>query len=1256
MKKNTSLIIFLFWISIINHVSAEINYDLLRCNHYGIEHGLPQSSITDIHQDSYGYLWMSTLDGISKFNGYEFKNYYFEPNSRNSLISNSAFSLSQFNKTTLMISTAAGISFFDTQKQEFKNIYTYNKQLGSIKSTCIDSSRNIFVSSSNGVFSLQITDTIGDSLTFKWDKIHNEFANLIGEKERIILQTKSGLLIYKNKKLNKISNLNGDLKFIKKINKTTYAIWQDNYISLVNSDNSFKASFKYYVGQNIEVNDIKWINNLLWVATNQGVLIITLNKNHTSTQQTTWLKHNKYNPNSILSDKVASIFQDSFGIIWIGCKKGLNKIDPTKQRFIGIKRSDVLNLPYLHNDCQSFYEDEEHFYSGYQDGILVYNKLTQKYQNASLNNSILSITETPSIGLIVGTDNGIKKLVKKDTSWVLESHKTFFKIQDSLGSSSVYKIISNENNLILATNKGLFVLFQDGSFCSKKLQGVLDVYKDKNNVIWCVSSPAAIHKVNITQNKTIELNTVVFKKLKQLSPLSIYSDGKNIWIGLFGGGLLKYNLASKESKHFSTKDGLPNNSVYGILPDNNNHLWLSTGGGLSKFNLIEHKFINYTFKDGLVGMEFNLGAYFKSNSKNLFFGGTSGYNIVDSDKRLQNFTPPIVYFSGVYNEGENLLKSQYYSINDDGIETIELPFRKNSFTFKVDGLHFGDPHENIYAYSFIGLEDEWVSNKNKREFYFANINPGEYTFNVRVANSDGVWSPEVKKINLVINPPYWLTWWFITFIILVVAGLVVFIYLSRISLVKKQKQLLEKMVKNRTKEVEAQKTVLEEQKALIEEEKDKEEKLLLNILPAETARELMNTGRAAPKSYRKATVMFADFKNFTRIAENLRPSELVAELDDSFAHFDDLVGEYNIEKIKTSGDAYMCVGGIPIRNNTNPVDCVLMALEFQRYMEQKRKLRSGTGKPQWHLRIGIHTGELIAGVVGKKKFLYDVWGDTVNIAARMESTSDPGKVNVSGATYDEIKEYFDCEYRGKLPVKNKGAIDMYYVHRIKPDLSEDGKGIKPNKRFLELLNFNSYSDITYNKVRKFIIAKLKSELPKNLYYHGVHHTLDIIKSAERIGKAEGLDAEEIMLIKLAALYHDAGFLLKYRDNEEEGAKLAKEYLPKYGFTDQQIEIVVGMIMATRVPQCPTNHLEEIICDADLDYLGRSKEEFEKISGALQKELLEYGFLKTEEEWDPIQIKFLGMHKYFTKTAIEERREAKLERLEEIKQRVENGNK
>jgi len=215
----------------------------------------------------------------------------------------------------------------------------------------------------------------------------------------------------------------------------------------------------------------------------------------------------------------------------------------------------------------------------------------------------------------------------------------------------------------------------------------------------------------------------------------------------------------------------------------------------------------------------------------------------------------------------------------------------------------------------------------------------------------------------------------------------------------------------------------------IESEKQKSDDLLLNILPEETAEELKSYGKSKARSYEMTTVLFTDFKGFTKIAELLSPEELVQEVDHCFKAFDQIISKYNIEKIKTIGDAYMCAGGLPIQNESNPLDVVNAGLDMVEFTDKLRKQREADGKPFFEVRVGIHTGPVVAGIVGVKKFAYDIWGDTVNIAARMESSGEVGKVNISESTFQYVKEHFQCKHRGKVEAKNKGAIDMYFVNR-----------------------------------------------------------------------------------------------------------------------------------------------------------------------------------------------------------------------------------
>jgi adenylate cyclase len=232
----------------------------------------------------------------------------------------------------------------------------------------------------------------------------------------------------------------------------------------------------------------------------------------------------------------------------------------------------------------------------------------------------------------------------------------------------------------------------------------------------------------------------------------------------------------------------------------------------------------------------------------------------------------------------------------------------------------------------------------------------------------------------------------------------------------------------RFKENQKQKKVLENINKVIEDEKHRSDDLLLNILPPAIAQELKANGKAKAQRYEKASVLFADFKNFTLISESLSPEQLVSELDTHFKAFDFIVAQYKLEKIKTIGDAYMCASGLSDKN-TSPSNIVKAALEMQQFLNEMKAEKIAKGEPYFEARIGIHTGPVVAGVVGVKKFAYDIWGDTVNIAARMQEACEPNYINISEATFQEVRYVYQCHFRGHIPAKNKGNIAMYYVEK-----------------------------------------------------------------------------------------------------------------------------------------------------------------------------------------------------------------------------------
>lgn len=591
------------------------------------------------------------------------------------------------------------------------------------------------------------------------------------------------------------------------------------------------------------------------------------------------------------------------------------------------------------------------------------------------------------------------------------------------------------------------------------------------------------------------------------------------------------------------------------------------------------------------------------------------------------FNQPSIYINKIYSikDDEETQHIIGKTINNKIIESTIQVKQKNSVVFVVGSSSLTGFNNVAYSAKLEGYSSNWSNWSTNNHFKYSNLNVGEYTFRVRAIDVMGGKSIELTEV-IVIPPALYQN-------TLVQISLAILLALTVLTLIAwrkyrhaKEKHKLESIISRRTEE--------------LVKEKEKTDNLLTRVLPKETATELKETGKVNTQRFKTVTVLFSDIQGFTRITDETNPEELIDQLDKFFLNFDTVVDKYKIEKIKTIGDAYMCAGGIPKKNRTNPVEVVLAAIEMMHYMKHLKD-KSTNKSNIWDLRIGIDTGPVIAGVVGRNKLTYDIWGSTVNTASRMESSGEPGKINISENTYMFVKDYFICSYRGKMPVKNKGDIQMYFVEGIQPNLSQNLEGVIPNHDFLVQLQLLRLGDL-----EEFILEKLDKGLPKNLYYHNLKHTVDVYTQVELIGRAENLTDEELLIIRTAALFHDAGHLIDYDTHEEMSAKLAKEILPEYLYSYKQIDSICEIIMATKLPPRPKNLLEMIICDADLDYLGRS--DFIPVSNNLYKELHEHGRLGTLQDWNELQIKFIEQHQYFTKTAQQLRNVNKNTQLSNIK--------
>lgn len=394
--------------------------------------------------------------------------------------------------------------------------------------------------------------------------------------------------------------------------------------------------------------------------------------------------------------------------------------------------------------------------------------------------------------------------------------------------------------------------------------------------------------------------------------------------------------------------------------------------------------------------------------------------------------------------------------------------------------------------------------------------------------------------------------------------------------------------------------------------------------------------------FKMATVMYVDIRGFRNITHDVSTSTAIDELDQIYIQFDDICHRYNLQIVKTIGDTYMCAGGIPDKNITNPIDVVLAAMEMLRLMRNMKAEYEKENMKFWDVRIGIHTGPVIATPSGKKKISYDIKGETVNIANRMASAADFDKINVSVYTYELVRDYFVTDYNGVTPVKYQGNLEMYYIRRLRPALSVNRSiGEYPNDIFWIKYALRQFTDL-----QEYMLDKLEKELPTFLHYHNFKHTIDVVNQAELIGLGEGVDDEAILLLKTAALFHDSGHTVGYENHEYYGTQIAREILPKWKYTPSHIEKICQLIMATKLPPNPQNLLEKVMCDADLDYLGRS--DFIPISNSLYDELIDQGKNIDLLSWNKNQVKFLSNHQYFTNTALRLREVGKEYQIERLK--------
>lgn len=469
--------------------------------------------------------------------------------------------------------------------------------------------------------------------------------------------------------------------------------------------------------------------------------------------------------------------------------------------------------------------------------------------------------------------------------------------------------------------------------------------------------------------------------------------------------------------------------VYTILNQfDSANVYLLKGLELSKNNK-DQLSIGYTYRD-LGGLEFKKGNYEKA----IEYLKTS-LEIFRSKKKLGGYSIILKKISESYEAIGNTNEAlRYYkqakSLDDSLINTStirEVAIKEATFNYTKDqelsALKLKDKAVAIELLNNKNELQELVLRKNELESIEKNKSiqllsqqDSLKSFTIRQSKAKEVIAlVESRRQKNII-------WSIIMGLILLTIFSIFMVQRFKIS--QKQKKIIEKQ----KIEVEKQKETVEEQKVQVEKEKQRSEELLLNILPKEVVEELKTKGESEAKLIDEVTVLFTDFKGFTALSERLAPKELIRDLHECFSAFDKIIQKHGLEKIKTIGDAYMAAGGLPIPNTTHAIDVVRAAKEIKELIDQTKIQKIANNQPFFEIRIGVNTGPVVAGIVGVKKFQYDIWGDTVNTASRMESLGEIGEVNISETTYDLIKDQFKCEYRGEVEAKGKGKLKMYFVN------------------------------------------------------------------------------------------------------------------------------------------------------------------------------------------------------------------------------------
>ncbi len=847
-----SLILLLFCAFFLPNM-PNVHGQLMTFKHYGVAEGISQSEIKCIYQDAEGYLWVATQNGLNKFDGYSFVNFYYDPTDKQSVSNNWIFDITGDGTGNLWVGTKEGLNRYSKQTGEF-TLFPHK-----LNDSIVPDNFVYGITADEDFIYINIPPVLSiynyrtDSLeSYTNSKPYDGALHDIGFPIRkssqgmIWLGSADGLSVFDPEKKTFLNFRHEESNPHSISNNHITALYEDKYgnilIGTENGLNVYNYQEKNFTRLQDKVNSSNSLSNnyirsilqdshgVYWIGTDEGGLNRMDGDWHSGKFEFTLFRSGPNNVNFIGHDIVYSLFEDRSQNLWIGTIDGLDRTDLKTKKFRSYKKTDDPNsLDLLDNIIGSVYIDEHQrlWVGNWGKGLNIFDPKTREMLHYSSefegdrhipNNHVHVLFEDSESRLWMGTRNGISIFNKQKRSFT--PFATYFEldITDFFANNRVYCIEEISNGEIwIGTGNGIFAFdpvtkkitnYRSGAEEPYDISSnlVYSILEDKDGYVWIATLDGMDrylpreHQIVHFSHDSEKSNT-----LCDNFTISLCEDYQgDIWIGT-STGVNQFNKKDSLFTYYSMKDGLPSNIIYDIIEDKNHNLWFSTGSGLAMFNSVTHEFKSYSINEGLQGVEFNLKAVFQADSGNLYFGGMDGLISFHPDSLEDNtFIPPVVITSFTKEREGQKQKLNVYA------DRLELSYKDYSFTIEYAALDYTKPFKNRYAYKMEGLRDDWVEVDNRHFVYFTNLPSGRYTFLVKGTNNDGIWNEIPTRLDIRILPPWWRSnYAYAAYILLGLLLVIGFIRLRERNL-KQEKRFLEEGIRERTAEIAMQKERVEE--------------------------------------------------------------------------------------------------------------------------------------------------------------------------------------------------------------------------------------------------------------------------------------------------------------------------------------------------------------------------------------------------------------------------------------------------------------